>query len=358
VQDVNSSTTRTGFRAIVKAVALALAVLCCSVSACRSHSGESDRASSGGSAWAASFDGGRADVGRFVMGFREDDIPIAELAGIRTYSVPAGEPIPMTYHGLSSLPGPAHLRITLLIDLQQVTFTLDDEASLLHDVVLQPQVIRDMPIIIPALEEGPHDVIWLAFFNPDEHSAEEECRFSSTDGSSDRFSLLAGAAQLWDQVDAERLGSFEVEGREGCAECFPTHAFMTSEEDVMRAWFEEEVSPGERLDYYIFTRYEALLSPSGSGTNIFAILVFLDYELIPLSVGDDRLVRYFSIEPDTAGVRIEASLVAPDEPGPHELCALRVNNPNRRADGLSLCRECSSFALYAYLERRTLITVR
>ena len=90
--------------------ALALVVLSCLLPACRSSLPDGDDSPPRGSAWRELFDDGKADVGNFVMGFLDDDIPSAEKVGVRTYSVPAGEPILMTYHGLSSLPEPTPLR--------------------------------------------------------------------------------------------------------------------------------------------------------------------------------------------------------------------------------------------------------
>jgi hypothetical protein len=335
--------------------ALALVVLSCLLPACRSSLPDGDDSPPGGSAWRELFDDGKADVGNFVMGFLDEDIPAAEKVGVRTYSVPADEPILMTYHGLSSLPEPVHLRCTLLIDGKQITFTLDGQDALLHDVMLETQVIRDIPIVISPLDEGAHDVIWLAFRNPDDHSTDEEFRHLSTDALPDRFTLLAGGQTEWDTVDVEPLAAFE----EWEGESFPSEAFISkSHGKVIRYWYEEMVSAGQQVDYYIYTGYHEEVAPPGADANEFALLIFLDYKLIPLNVGDDRLIRYFSLEPDDAPVaRIAVSFVAPQEEGPHELCAMRINNPGHIIDEL-VCEECySSYAVFPGMHQRTLIQV-
>lgn len=333
-----------------------LSILLCLLVGCGSPSAPStarNDSPQGGSAWRALLDDGKANVGNFIMGFAEDDIPVAENVGIRTYSVPAGEPIPMTYHGLSSLPEPVHLRCTLLVDEDQVSFTLDGREALLHDVVLETQVIRDIPIIIPPLDEGAHDLIWLAFWNPDNHSSDEQFRDLSTYAFSDRYTFLAGSQEKWDEIDlVEPLAAFEG------VENFPWTAFLSKSAEVLQTWYEETVSADQRLDYYIYTGYEQKTAPLGTVVNEFALLVFLDYKLIPLNVGDDRLRRYFSLGLDTPGTRIAASLIGPQEEGPHELCALRINNPRHTVDEL-VCEECSpSLSIFPQMRQRTLIQVR
>jgi hypothetical protein len=344
-----------GHQRTARSVVFVLVALSFTWASCGSPPAGTSPGPQGGSSWWELFDYGEADVGRFVMGFMDDDIPTADRVGTRTYSVAAGEPVPVTYHGLSSMADPVHLRITLLVDLQQVPFTLDGEADLLHDVVLETQVIRDIPIVIPPLAEGPHDLIWLAFMSPDDHSPDKESRHSRTDALADRRTLLAGGKREWRALDVERLVAFDEP--EDFAEDYPWTAFVTDRADAMALWCEEEVARGERLDYYIFTGYEPWLSPMDAGANTFAILVFLDYKLVPLVAEDNRLVRFFSLDADTPGTRIDAGLVAPEEAGPHELCALRVDNPAHTVDELS-CEECSHLAWFPQVDRRTLITVR
>jgi|GEM_PF-1397630 len=332
--------------------ALALVVLSCLLPACRSSLPDGDDSPPRGSAWRELFDDGKADVGNFVMGFLDDDIPSAEKVGVRTYSVPAGEPILMTYHGLSSLPEPTPLRCTLLIDGKQVTFTFDGQDALLHDVMLETQVIRDIPIVIPPLDEGAHDVIWLAFRNPDNHSTDEKFRHLSAYAFPDRFTLLAGGQAKWDAVDVEPLPAFE----EWECESFPSEAFISKSDEAIKYWYEETVSAGQQVDCYIYTGYHEELAPLGDDVNEFALLIFLDYKLIPLNVGDDHLIRYFSLGSDVLGARIAVSFIAPQEDGPHELCALRINNPGHTIDELT-CEERSSSGVFPRMHQRTLIQV-
>jgi len=115
---------RCGQRSISPA-APALVVLFFVSAACQSLGADASPTPQGGSSWRDLFDDGQAEVGRFVMGFAEDDLPTGQQVGTQTYSVPAGVPVPVTCHGLSSLPEPVPLRITLLVDFQQLQFTLD-----------------------------------------------------------------------------------------------------------------------------------------------------------------------------------------------------------------------------------------
>jgi hypothetical protein len=211
-----------------------------------------------------------------------------------------------------------------------------------------------MPIVIPALEEGAHDVIWLVFPEPDNHSVDDEFRRTGTSGQADRFTLLVGGWADWRSTDVEPLaGSQDLEGR-----VLATDAFVTTSSTELVSWYQETVLAGERLDYYVYTGYDERAPSGGEGDNVFGLLVFLDYRLIPLTVGDDRLVRCFSLAPGSGGARIEANLVAPDEEGPHELCAMRVNNPSHTAD--ELMQEPATFPLRLVPGacRRTLIRVR
>lgn len=339
-----------------------LSILLCLLAGCGSPSAPStarDDSPQGGSAWRALLDDGKADVGHFVMGFAEDDIPAAENLGTKTYSVPAGEPISLTYHGLSSLPEAVHLRCTLLVDEEQVPFNLDGREALLHDVVLETQVIRDIPIVIPPLDEGAHDLIWLAFWNPDNHSGDEQFRDLSTYALSDRYTFLAGGQANWGALlAAEPLSA--LEGLEGILSA--GDAFITKDDKQPQLWYEETVSAGQQLDYYIYTGYDQKAAPLGADVNEFALLIFLDYKLIPLNVEDERLCRHFSLNPDTPGdrivARIAASLIGPQEEGPHELGALRINNPRHTVDEL-VCEECNpSLSIFPQMRQRTLIQVR
>jgi hypothetical protein len=332
---------------------VAIALACLAFYACRSPSPNGDGASAEGSLWSSSYGDGAADIGTFLMGFREDDIPAGTYVGANTYSVPAGEAIGVTYHALSSLPDDAHLRVTLLVDLGQTAFTVDGQVTLLYDVVLENQVILDLPIVVPALEEGAHDVELVAFINPDNHEVEPEFRFSETYAQSDRFTLLVGDSEEWAPIDLEIAPVFERSD----GGSVPMLAFATRSAGSMKAWFEEEVSAGDQLDYYVYTRYETLFSAPNSSDNTFGIVAFLDYLQIPLEVGDDQLVRYYSLDGSAQGIRIEASLTAPESEGQHELCLMRVNHPGHSMAEL-IGGRISSLAVCPRVQTRTLITVR
>jgi hypothetical protein len=66
--------------------------------------------------------------------------------------------------------------VSLFVNYEQVEFSLDNKAGLLHHVVLEPNQELEIPMSIAFENEGWHDVFVAAFYSPEKHPQDAELR--------------------------------------------------------------------------------------------------------------------------------------------------------------------------------------
>ncbi len=76
----------------------------------------------------------------------------------------------------SSFDEPMSILVTVLLDYQQVSFELDEETVILHKLELPPNVELNLPMNLTIDQPGAHDLIVIAFANPDYRPLDNETR--------------------------------------------------------------------------------------------------------------------------------------------------------------------------------------
>lgn len=237
----------------------------------------------------------------------------------RTYGIPSATAFAGRV-SLSNQQSPTNYLLTCLLDYRQESCIWDGTPELLYTAELDENEERIIPFTTPTLSTGFHDFAVLAISNAGAEDLGERYRIS-TDLSylyASRAVLLSGD-EPWqppalDEVflGGERNSSASLEGVIVNQEEYPVE---------LRAWTVYEAIPGETIDYYIHV---------GNGTddnppNTFAILAFLDYRQIPID-GENQWVAFAEMPPGSA-TTLPAQMIAPEEPGIHELMIVFAYNP-------------------------------
>jgi hypothetical protein len=76
----------------------------------------------------------------------------------------------------SNLDKPMNVLVTVLLDYQQKSFELDGEAGILHKLEISPNVELNLPMNLAIDQTGAHDLIVIAFADPDYHPLDSETR--------------------------------------------------------------------------------------------------------------------------------------------------------------------------------------
>jgi len=217
--------------------------------------------------------------------------------------------------------------VFLLSDYEQVPFIFGDERKkeILHSIHLEPFEEDFFRFEIDPLTRGEHDVEIVLVMRPYEHSLEKSFR-RSTD-----FSYL-GSKRLSIFVDSEdyptvTYANSSVLSSVPCNPDYPINdgLLITRTPCSTTGWFTEDVTPGERLDYWI----NAAADEDYPVT--FALIPFVDFVQVPLRVDDSVSTIFCSLK---AGEKISlpASIIVPEEEGVHELFVLWVPAPYQQME--------------------------
>ena len=237
----------------------------------------------------------------------------------RVYQTPSGLSFRGRFRLLNQLPAQDYL-LTCMLDYRQVPCVFGDQQDILHRISLAESEDRYTSFTIPILTPGFHDFALLAIANPDVHDLDPGYRLN-TDFNylyAARLVLLAGN-QPWPTPAIE----YAITGTKPVRTTPPLNGLVVNREPPAgaweRAWLTQDAKPEETIEYYVRMGNDS--GPSRS----YAVFAFLDYTQIPLD-GDDQWVAFVALP---AGTRasLPARLVAPSEPGVHELMVVWAYDP-------------------------------
>lgn len=218
--------------------------------------------------------------------------------------------------------------IFLLSDYEQVPFFFGEDRvrGVLHPVSLEPFEERFFRFETDPLSCGVHDLEIVLVMKPYEHSLETSFR-RSTD-----FSYL-GSKRLNAFVDSTEFpvvsyANASVLKSRSCGSDYPVNdgLLITRDPCSTAGWFTENVTAGDRLDYWI----NAAADDNYPVT--FALIPLVDFVQVPVKMNDPVDALFCSLEAGEK-ISIPASIIVPEEEGVHELMVLWVPAPHRQLEG-------------------------
>lgn len=168
-----------------------------------------------------------------------------------------------------------------------------------------------------ALKPGVHDVLFLTFYDPANHSTEQSFRQESRFlFSFYRVQVVVGAGTARALLPIAQNFSTKAEFQPGAGLFTISRAKFSDPSQA--PWHEETIQAGAPLDFF------AAYSNPETVKNTVALMAFLDFDQVPWD--SERLTYAAAVE---AGARadVPAKISAPNAIGEHELVVVAVDNP-------------------------------
>ena len=212
--------------------------------------------------------------------------------------------------------------ITVLLDYKQVPFTLDGIHGLLHKLTLPPKsdVYLKMEMVIDEL--GAHDLIIIAFAEPDFHPLEEEQRLTRLNPSlvGRRAVVIVGNDRAgYRKLGTDMLGNPIPEATYDALRVFFAHLPKRRLGAPLAdsQLFFETIPPGAFFAFQIVAKNEHLESAE------YAIVIFFDFRQVKISNDGVILTKLGPNEESTYKVEMPI----PNDKEVHELQAVYVFDP-------------------------------
>lgn len=168
-----------------------------------------------------------------------------------------------------------------------------------------------------ALDPGTHDLVFLTFYDPNNHSTEQSLRQDSRF----LFSFYRVQIQVGEQTTRPQPPiAYKFSAK---SEFQPGAGLFTISRDKFTdpsqpAWHRQEINPGAPLNFFaVYTNPEQV-------TRTVALMAFLDFKQVPW---DSSRTTYFAELAASARADVEAQVSAPTTVGDHELVVVAVDNP-------------------------------
>ena len=260
--------------------------------------------------------------------------------GYDTYRIPAGGEFSAEVVFGNYEPGESEFLFSCLVDYLQ-TPCAEGLPGQAYPLTLPSQTDHTFHIRLSDLAEGMHDLIFLIFERPDEHTTNPEFRGESRDlFDFYRVNLYVGESASAPSIAYTSFSEPDEFAPQGM------YLYTISREVLLdpwqTPWDSESLNPGQEVGYYA-----TLNNPEPFPTR-FALVAFLNFEQVPFA--PDHMVFYGQVESQKRA-SVETSLIAPINPGPYELVVLMVDNPYIDLAKLDLSSDINS-------SDRVLLTVR
>ncbi|NKW87590.1 hypothetical protein [Bacillus cereus] len=205
-------------------------------------------------------------------------------------------------------------KMFLLVDYKQSEFKVDGR-ELAKDFTFQVGAGEsvEVPIEIPPLPKGLHDVVFVIAKFPDKKMLDEEFR-KQTDSSNllfVRFSTVVGGDEtVNNQVEFNSYG-------EKKSEDMLDGVFIAKENNYKR-WLTQEVTKDKNLNFY---------TKVGNNSNTrkqYAFVQFFDWEQMKFI--DNKDVLFYDLEPNTV-YTVKSQIPINKEKGVYDLTPILIHNP-------------------------------
>ncbi|MGO4529904.1 hypothetical protein AB4Z30_12570 [Paenibacillus sp. 2TAF8] len=209
-------------------------------------------------------------------------------------------------------------KLILLVDYQQVPFSVDDGEPLLEfDVQMKAGQTIEIPVEVPPLSKGLHDILFVIAKYPDDKSLDEEFR-KKTDLNHllfQRFSVSVGDNDTPNKIQFDNTGELEDKNLGG--------VFLSKNNDYQR-WLTENVGLNERLQYFVH-----IGNSVREKDQTYALVILSDWKQI--NITQDKNVLFYKLQEDNA-FSLKTEVTAPDQEGVYDLTALLISNPFQKLD--------------------------
>lgn len=112
----------------------------------------------------------------FVRPEHRDIHPNQRTAPITKFNIQAGVPFTTLLILKSGYNEPYPVLLSIFLDYEQVSFSLDGQQGTLHYLEIKPGVDMEIPLEVPVKTSGWHDLFVVAFRRPDYHPTDQQER--------------------------------------------------------------------------------------------------------------------------------------------------------------------------------------
>lgn len=205
-------------------------------------------------------------------------------------------------------------KMFLLVDYKQSEFKVDGR-ELAKDFTFQVAAGEsvEVPIEIPPLPKGLHDVVFVIAKFPDKKMLDEEFR-KQTDSSNllfVRFSTVVGGDEtVNNQVKFNSYGEKKTEDM--------LDGVFIAKENNYKRWLTQEVTKDKDLNFY---------TKVGNNSNTrkqYALVQFFDWEQMKFI--DNKDVLFYDLEPNTV-YTVNSQIPINKEKGVYDLTPILIHNP-------------------------------
>jgi hypothetical protein len=253
----------------------------------------------------------------------------ATLIGQETYEIAPTESATIAYRILNG-EGEGDsiiVRFITLLDEQQVDLIDDESDALYHDVQLNPGEAFELRLTLDELETGVHDLVIMGI----------------PQGGNDFFEVNRGILSYTKRLtfvvqpmeSATREPTYHVLDRPDVYDPeHPSPALMFAQDHSFGVWAYPkgilDINAGEALDFNFKLSFIRSSDPQDpyypdASKSRFALLLFRNYQQI--AIDDENLVFYGQIDAPLHYTELPVRLQVHEEPGVHDLLAVRIENP-------------------------------
>jgi hypothetical protein len=259
------------------------------------------------------------------------DVTDKKQLGFNTYEVPSGAPFEAEFrlwYGPEN-ERPAEIRFFSLLDEQQLDIFPGNQYY--YDLTIPAGSEMSIPLAIPSLSSGIHDLVILGIAYPDEYPVPE----GSVMVLAFRITLAASpTTEMFRQINFTELPAQALLSRG--APMIPLLLRLSDDNELKvwnwpSRWLDIETDELEFLVSAGFTYTTNLDAPSLAQPehSFFALTLFKDYRQI--NIDADVPVMYGKVSHDTAYTNHAIKLTGL-QPGMHHILALRIDHP-----GIPMC---------------------
>ncbi|PES64921.1 hypothetical protein CN505_17035 [Bacillus cereus] len=205
-------------------------------------------------------------------------------------------------------------KMFLLVDYKQSKFKVDDR-ELAKDFTFQVGAGEavEIPIEIPPLPKGVHDITFVIAKFPDKKILDEEFR-KQTDASNllfVRFSTVVGGDEtVNNQVKFNSYGEKKTED-------ILDGVFIAKENNYKR-WLTQEVTYDKNLNFY------TKVGNNSNSRKQYALIQFFDWEQMKFI--DNKDVLFYDLEPNTV-YTVKSQIPINKDKGVYDLTPILIHNP-------------------------------
>lgn len=247
------------------------------------------------------------------------------LIGSGTYKIAANKPLTLThqvyYAGGVGNGDKLAMTYIALLDEQQIPIASEKSS---YAIELAQDESASFDFQLPPMAAGTHNFVLIGVLHTNQ----------TPDIGRDTFALVQRLTFVIEQDFPDLdLQPYPLLNRDGAISRNDTHPLLLlTLDDTFRVWSYPEpalvVTPGQAPAFKIkagYSAYEGLSALLDPNFTRFALLLFKDYEQIPISAEDE--VIYAQVDSDTAYSQLDITLEDNYPPASYELLAVRIENP-------------------------------